>query len=425
MSERTTIRRYVLWVVLLVAVSLAGCAGRNSAQQTAGEEKSPEGEIVAQATPENDAHNTLSPYYATVGGGSHNTATAAHATVSGGAFNTASVEYAVVSGGSHNTADATRATIGGGYGNSASHIDATVAGGGGNSASGRHATVSGGSQNTAAGVDAGVGGGSYNIASGNRATVGGGARNVATGFDTTISGGAGNTAAANSATVGGGLGNDATDIYATVGGGYGNTASGSFSVVAGGAGNIAAGDYSFASGHLASVDPAHAGAFVYADSNELPFYSATPDEFAVRATGGVRLVTAIGGDGAPLAGAELPSGSGSWSSLSDAAVKTNVAAVDGFQILALLAGLPIETWNYSSQDPGIRHIGPTAQDFNAAFGVGEDEQHISVVDADGVALAAIQALYQLVQEQGAQITTLEGRVAALEARLAALEEADN
>lgn len=73
----------------------------------------------------------------------------------------------------------------------------------------------------------------------------------------------------------------------------------------------------------------------------------------------------------------------------------------------------------------MRHIGPTAQDFYAAFGVGEDEQHISMVDADGVALAAIQALYQLVQEQGVQITTLEGRIAALEARLTALEDADN
>jgi hypothetical protein len=55
-----------------------------------------------------------------------------------------------------------------------------------------------------------------------------------------------------------------------------------------------------------------------------------------------------------------------------------------------------------------------AQDFHTAFGVGEDDRHISTVDADGVALAAIQALYQLVKERDAQIAALEARVAALE-----------
>jgi hypothetical protein len=54
-----------------------------------------------------------------------------------------------------------------------------------------------------------------------------------------------------------------------------------------------------------------------------------------------------------------------------------------------------------------------AQDF-VAFGVGEDETHISAVDADGVALAAIQELYKLLQKKDRQIAALEARVAALE-----------
>jgi len=41
-------------------------------------------------------------------------------------------------------------------------------------------------------------------------------------------------------------------------------------------------------------------------------------------------------------------------------------------------------------------------------------RHISAVDADGVALAAIQALYRLVKEKDVQIAALEARVAALE-----------
>jgi hypothetical protein len=69
-----------------------------------------------------------------------------------------------------------------------------------------------------------------------------------------------------------------------------------------------------------------------------------------------------------------------------------------------------------------------AQDFYTAFGLGEDERYIGTLDADGVALAAIQGLYQLGQEQDAHINDLESQLASqqaqidsLEARLAALE----
>jgi hypothetical protein len=55
-----------------------------------------------------------------------------------------------------------------------------------------------------------------------------------------------------------------------------------------------------------------------------------------------------------------------------------------------------------------------AQDFYAAFGLGSDDRHISTVDPDGVALAAIQGLYELAKEKDAQIAELEERVAVLE-----------
>ena len=85
-------------------------------------------------------------------------------------------------------------------------------------------------------------------------------------------------------------------------------------------------------------------------------------------------------------------GAGRGPRLSDRALKANVAAVDGGDVLARLAQVPVSTWNYTSQDPSIRHMGPMAQDFYAAFGLGEDDRHITTVDADGVALAAIQGL---------------------------------
>ena len=100
---------------------------------------------------------------------------------------------------------------------------------------------------------------------------------------------------------------------------------------------------------------------------------------------------------------------------SDRNKKANFAAVNAREVLGRVVSLPITTWNYLSEGPSVRHVGPMAQDFQAAFGVGDDDTHIHLVDANGVALAAIQGLYQLVQEQEVQLTVLEARLAALEA----------
>ncbi len=149
------------------------------------------------------------------------------------------------------------------------------------------------------------------------------------------------------------------------------------------------------------------------------------DEFAVRATGGLRFITALSPTGTPQAGVRLSPGSGSWDTLSDASAKSGFAKIDGSQILARLAALPISTWYYLGQDPTIRHIGPTAQDFRSAFGLGQDGQYISTVDEEGIALASIQALYGLVQENKIGNTgtssiqvSQQRQIASLETRLA-------
>ena len=100
--------------------------------------------------------------------------------------------------------------------------------------------------------------------------------------------------------------------------------------------------------------------------------------------------------------------------ISDRALKANIAAVDPVDMLARVRELPIATWNYTSDDPAIRHIGPMAQDFAATFGVGADDRHIHPVDGHGVALAAIQGL-------AVELARLREENAALAARLAALE----
>jgi hypothetical protein len=83
----------------------------------------------------------------------------------------------------------------------------------------------------------------------------------------------------------------------------------------------------------------------------------------------------------------------SFNTTSDRHAKERFTPVDPQAVLAKVAALPITQWNFKGQ-PGEAHLGPMAQDFHAAFGLGPDERHIATVDADGVALAAIQGLNQ-------------------------------
>ena len=103
---------------------------------------------------------------------------------------------------------------------------------------------------------------------------------------------------------------------------------------------------------------------------------------------------------------------------SDRALKEGFGSVDPRAILAGVARLPIETWSYQGET--VRHLGPMAQDFAAAFGLGADDRHIHVVDAAGVALAAIQGLHGLVQAQAARLEGFDRELATLRAETAAL-----
>lgn len=105
-----------------------------------------------------------------------------------------------------------------------------------------------------------------------------------------------------------------------------------------------------------------------------------------------------------------------FTGISDRDLKTGFAPVDVRSILTQVAALPITTWSYKGDDPGIRHLGPMAQDFMAAFQVGADDRHIHMLDASGVALSAIQALLELVQAQQKQLASVEGELAALQAQ---------
>jgi hypothetical protein len=345
-----------------------------------------------------------------VAGGSNNQALAVNSAVCGGSYNLAAVSHAFVGGGRENRAELFYATVGGGYGNVASARDTTVCGGSRNEATDRYAAIAGGLRNRASSPESTIAGGSYNQASQVYAAVGGGTRNHAGGYGSFVGAGAGNEAQGDFAVVAGGLGNSAPGEYTFIAGGHGNRALGDYAAVIGGTSNVAGSDYSLAAGSNVHIADAHPGAILIADALTSPFESQAANELAVRATGGVRLVTSVSSDGSAISGAVLPTGSGAWSQLSDRAVKDNIEAIDPLVVLDALLQIPIYTWRYNSQPETVRHLGPMAQDFNAAFQLGEDERYISSVDADGVALASILALAVQVQQQADQIERLEGQL---------------
>jgi hypothetical protein len=134
----------------------------------------------------------------------------------------------------------------------------------------------------------------------------------------------------------------------------------------------------------------------------------------MRASGGYRLFS----NSDLTTGVFLAPGDGSWTSVSDRNAKENLAPVNPRAVLDKVAALPLSTWNYKSQTNGVRHIGPMAQDFKAAFDVGASDTGITGIDADGVALAAIQGLNEKVIEQ---IKQRDAKISALEQRLERLE----
>jgi len=321
---------------------------------------------------------------------------------------------------------------------------------------------------------AALGGGVYNSILSNAwyASIGGGHRNLigTNAMAATISGGETNIIGNNArhATIAGGyvnnIGNNSS--HSAIGGGSSNNipADSTYATIPGGRDNIAQGDYSFAAGRRARAN--HNGAFVWADSTDAEFPSDRNDQFKIRANGGVHLQT--GGSGLNPAGLRVAPTTGnavglyvfqtssdaaavfenrgaglnsdqikafngpgsqvfrvdndgdviakSYASTSDRNRKENFTPVNPSDVLEKIAALPISRWNFKGD--AVVHMGPMAQDFHAAFGVGPDDKHIATVDADGVALAALQGLNQKV-EVGSQKSEVQNRL--LEERLARKE----
>ena len=339
--------------------------------------------------------------HSVISGGKHNVASADNATVSGGQFNTASGVVASVGGGQSNIASGIVATVGGGsLCNARGHLS-VVAGGGGlipvdsNSARGNNSAIVGGQQQDI-------------TASAPLSFIGGGYNNFANDSAVTISGGRNNGSNGKFATIGGGDDNAANGDWAAVGGGFDNSASASYSTIPGGISNLASGQFSLAAGRSARAT--HEGSFVWGCGPVVTDSWGT-NTFTARVLGGARFYTSVGG-----AGVELPAGSGAWANLSDVNQKRLHGGVNTSDILQRISLLSLHRWSYKTQDESIQHIGPTAQDFYAAFGLGDNNTTISTLDPDGVLFAAVQELAKRTE----QIDELKTQVAQLQAQIQSL-----
>jgi uncharacterized small protein (DUF1192 family) len=198
--------------------------------------------------------------------------------------------------------------------------------------------------------------------------------------------------------------------------------------------STADGDYSVAIGQRASAN-GFDGAIVISDQSSTDSLEASAtNQFSVRAAGGYRLYT----NATKTTGVSLNAGGSSWNVISDRTRKENFLALDPDDVLARIRSLPVTTWQYiGEEDRTVRHIGPMAQDWHAAFGFNDDATTINMSDFDGVNLAAIQALDRQgtrhdaelqalrtqVAERDERIETLEARIARLEALVAAQQPA--
>lgn len=213
---------------------------------------------------------------------------------------------------------------------------------------------------------------------------------------------------------------------ANIASGFSSTAMG-FTSEASGQGSVALGyrvtadaDYAMALGHRVGTG-GRAGSFIWGDqSTTLVHTNTASNQFMVRAAGGVRLRT----NASLSTGCDLPAGSGVFSCTSDRNQKEDFRHIDGETVLEKLAQMPVQSWRYKDEAAGVRHLGPVAQDFRAAFGLGTDDASIGLLDMDGVNMVAIQALERRTQElsaKSAEVEALKSELAEMKRTMARLE----
>jgi hypothetical protein len=213
--------------------------------------------------------------------------------------------------------------------------------------------------------------------------------------------------------IGGGLENIASGMLSTISGGHANVTSGSDAVVCGGAGNTVAGHTAVIVGGDNSEITAAAhhsltsGIQMYVNNPfRVAFFDAlNPGRLGLNRddyNGGINYPIHVGTSTYNGNGAYLTEG-GVWTNASSRTFKEDFRPLEHNDLLAAIAGMPIESWRYKDTDE--RHIGPVAEDFVAAFDVGAvredgtgENEYLSTADVAGVALLGVKELISEDQE---------------------------
>lgn len=87
-------------------------------------------------------------------------------------------------------------------------------------------------------------------------------------------------------------------------------------------------------------------------------------------------------------------------------LKDDFQKVDGREVLARLAEMPVTEWRYKSDAAASRHIGPMAEDFQSTFKLGAEGAGLNVGDVAGVTIAAVQGLWLELQDEKTAVQEL-------------------
>ena len=237
----------------------------------------------------------------------------------------------------------TGAFVGGTASNAAGGTDSAVLGGYVNEACGPESGIGTGQGNTVGIAENAFMGGGFanNIAdTGQDSFLGAGDGNLASGGFAALSGGYYDTVSGEYGALAGGRNNTVGGASAAAGGGALNSAGGAYATVPGGAHNSAAGTLSFAAGYYANAT--QNGSFVWSDySSSKPTTTTAANQFLARAAGGAKFFS----NAAMTSGVSLAAGSGTWSSLSDRNMKTEIVPLDDATVLDKVSALPISEWS--------------------------------------------------------------------------------
>lgn len=313
---------------------------------------------------------------AILGGGGH-FIDARSSVIFGGDQNTVRGEGSFVGGGRDNVIDGSLSAVIGGFDNITQSQQSIVLGGQANTvlvdgeSSSFRSVIAGGNVNSTTAPDSFIGGGGSNIISAPGAA---------------IVGGGGNSVSGRASVVAGGEQNQSSGDESFVAAGRDNIAGGLNSTVLGGMRNEATGDRSVAGGYRAKA--LHDGSFVWADTTDADLLSTASNQVVFRASEGFRLYT----NSEMNLGVELAPGGTSWTTLSDENAKTAISSIDRTAVLEQVLNLGISEYSYSNGNPSVRHVGPMAQTFHEAFGLGGDPLRISSMDLAGISIGAVQGL---------------------------------